>query len=238
MSPIEQSPESRRKLAEFFSGSETILQAQLTLVRAALTHGGLKGTSVEEAVHQFVRGILPRKYEVSGGEIVDLSGRRSGQVDIVINNEFQIPLASIGLHTVEGVSACAEVKTKLTTGELDDILAKGMKLRQLRNVQSDQNLTFGKDADRQRFHQSPPYFGLALETNVKPETVLDRLNAAPDAVRTGVSVSTLPPAGRPVCSRRRRVHQPSHRGGTHLAQAARLARSRVGSFNQRSASTS
>lgn len=192
MSPIEQSPEARDRLSKFFCGSEAILQAKLTAVRATLTHGGSKGSSVEEAVRDFIRGILPRKYEVTAGEIIDISGRRSGQVDVVVDNEFQIPMASIGLHTVEGVSACGEVKTRLTTGELDDILMKGLKLRQLRNVQSGQNMTFGTAADRQRFHQSPPYFGIALETNVAPTTVLDRLHQASDVERQGVSVPSLP----------------------------------------------
>ena len=114
-------------------------------------------------------------------------------MDVVINNEYQIPLASIGLHIVEGVSACGEVKTKLTTGELDDIVTKGSKQRVLRYVQSDQNGRVGQPADFMRFHQSPPYFAIALETNVVPATVLERLQAAPYVVRSGVTVPSLPP---------------------------------------------
>jgi hypothetical protein len=80
---------------------------------------------------------------------------------------------------VEGVVAAAEVKSLLTTTELDDAMVKADSFKTLGKWSSDGDMTFGpKNPDEDRFYLHPPFFTIALDCNVLSQTIVDRLSAA------------------------------------------------------------
>ncbi|MGI8691433.1 MAG: DUF6602 domain-containing protein, partial [Geodermatophilaceae bacterium] len=96
---------------------EDVLRAALTQARAENDHAGVKGSRVEVADREFLRKRLSRRLDVGHGEIVDQSGKRSNQIDVVVADLDQ-PFGGSGeagddpsLFLIDGVAACGEVKT-------------------------------------------------------------------------------------------------------------------------------
>src|ERR1700730_17738788 len=55
----------------------------------AFKHRGNRGTGREQAVVKFLNEHLPGRFRVATGEIVDVGGERSGQVDILGYDRLQ-----------------------------------------------------------------------------------------------------------------------------------------------------
>ena len=178
-------PDVRARLAAAFTAEEAKLRAALAAARADFDHKGIRGDVVERAVREFLERHLPRKYSVGTGETIDRLGQRSSQLDVLVLNDEQ-PFVqerdTPGLYMIEGVSAVGEVKTRLDGAALTDMLEKGAKLRALRPTHAKDDIRFGNQSDSQRFVDSRPYFGLALESELNPDTVLERLKAAEEVV--------------------------------------------------------
>ena len=77
-----------------------------------------KGREREEIANSFLSNILPLPYRFGTGDITDISGRRSGQVDIVVEYPFlpSIPSSNgdVRLYLVESVAAVIEVKSDIS----------------------------------------------------------------------------------------------------------------------------
>ena len=112
--------------------------------------------------------------------MIDLSDSRSGQVDVIIANEDQPFRTSIhegGLFFLEGVGAAGEVKSALTTSELQVTLDAATLFKRLRR--QDRGILFmANTSDQVRFFDCPPYFLFAFEGLVASKTLLERLAAA------------------------------------------------------------
>ena len=160
------------------------LRVNLNKARSQTRHPGSKGTKVEVAARDVLREYLPPNLSIGEGLVYDSYGDESGQVDIVIANgdqPFTFPSGE-GEYVIEGVSAVGEVKSTLTageSGELKDCIDKGTKYKRLRPM-------FGRDPDDQVTNYSdflkesnfiPPFFVLALESRMKMQTVVDKLNS-------------------------------------------------------------
>jgi len=82
------------------------------------TSSATKGRDREDFIHKFLENLLPPQFRFGSGDITDLSGRRSGQVDIVVEYpllpSLQTPNSSSRLYLAEGVAAVIEVKSDLT----------------------------------------------------------------------------------------------------------------------------
>jgi predicted DNA-binding transcriptional regulator AlpA len=82
---------------------------------SAVTHAGTKGTMREDAIRTLLRPYIPRRFEISSGEVVNADGRVSRQQDLIVTDAFgSAPLfaaGQIGIHPVESVFACLEIKS-------------------------------------------------------------------------------------------------------------------------------
>lgn len=129
MSAQQPGPESIR---DVFHGAETELWANF-IKAAAFKNSGEKGTFREDGVAKFLREQLPGRYGVAKGELMDSTGRRSGQVDIIIFDQTRAaPFLRGSKHAqwilpVEAALATVEVKSRLTRNELVSI-GKGIHL--------------------------------------------------------------------------------------------------------------
>ncbi|KJL25937.1 hypothetical protein RN51_00444 [Microbacterium oxydans] len=188
-------PEVAARLSAAFAAEETTLRAALDRARADFEHRGVRGDAVERAVRHFLSRHLPRKYTVGTGETIDRLGHRSNQLDVLVLNDeqpfVQEPDTS-GLYLIEGVAAVGEIKTSLGSSELDDILSKGQRLRQIQPTIPAGSEVRGLISDIHRFVDSVPYFALALGSSLASETILQKLMDAPDITSwNGTTVPAL-----------------------------------------------
>jgi hypothetical protein len=78
------------------------------------------------------------------------------------------------------VSAGGELKASLGTSELADALAKGGRFKHLRYRAHAGAVVYGRhDADLARFYEAPPFIVIAIESSISIQTMLDRLDGAP-----------------------------------------------------------
>ncbi len=176
---------------------ERILRAYLEYSRAVYEHMGNRGVSVEGAFRDFLSKHLARYLPVGTGEVIDSYGHRSGQVDVVISDDsqpFVSPLNDPGLFLVEGVVCAGEVKSRLTTKELRRAIRAGAKFKALQNRHNQGDQIFTNPADRMRYYDCPPFFVLAMESDVNIGTLLTKLhNAGVSKGRRPVSTDSQQP---------------------------------------------
>jgi hypothetical protein len=168
-------PPSLTKMLQVKEGQ---LRSNLEEARATFSHQGDKGDHVEGAVRQFLRDHLPRRFGIGEGEVIDTRARRSGQLDVVISDEqqpFSFPEGSPGLYLVEGVAAVCDVKSVFTTAELQDVVDKAHLFKTLEKQQALGELAIGRNPATDRFYHRPPFFVVAFDNNVQPQTIVNRL---------------------------------------------------------------
>ena len=157
---------------------EAQMRAKLEEARATFTHPGDKGTSVEDSFRMFLRQYLPRRLEVGHGEIVDRKGQRSKQTDVVIVSEehpFSFTPDLPGLFFIDGVCAAGEVKTSLTSTELEKSLENSCQFKQLAIEPGKGTMVHSNPSDLDRFYKCPPYFLVGFESQLKLSTILEKI---------------------------------------------------------------
>ncbi len=156
-------------LKDVVAATELRMKSKLAEARAKFQHSGLKGDVVECAVRDFLRGFLPRRLAVGTGEAIDLNGRRTPQIDLVIANEdhpFTFAGDDPGLFFIEGVAAAGEVKTILTSAHLESTIQASRRWKQLTADPGMNSSVSANPVDLERFYRTPPYFLLALESQL------------------------------------------------------------------------
>ena len=92
-------------------------------LRAAfeIEHHGAKGEGREEALAAGIRPFIPRRFDLSTGEVVNSTGGRSQQQDLIVSDSYLgtpfISQGRIGVHPVESVVATVQVKSWLDSSE-------------------------------------------------------------------------------------------------------------------------
>lgn len=90
------------------------------------------GPGIEDIVREQFRMLLPARYTVTPGVVIDRNGNNCGECDLVVANRFWAPLLKYGatnesrrIHIpVEAVYSVLEIKKTLTVSELDDAMKK------------------------------------------------------------------------------------------------------------------
>jgi hypothetical protein len=178
-----------------FRAAEKMLAASLEKARAGFQHHGIRGDAAEIAFREMLELHLPRYLAVGTGEAIDSQGGRSGQTDVVIANAeqpFRSSRDEAGVYLIEGLTAAAEVKSRLTTDELGDILEKAEEFKKLRVYDNAGDMIHCAEADRKRFYRCPPYFGFTYENSVAVRTILERLSSAEDVPAPNSADFSLP----------------------------------------------
>ena len=157
---------------------EAQMKQKLEEIRATFAQSGNKGTSVEDLFRSFLREYLPRRLEVGHGEIVDPNKLRSKQTDVVIVNEdhpFTFTPDLPGLFFIEGVCAAAEIKTNLTSTELEKAIKNSCQFKQLEIKPSKGEMVHSNPSDLDRFYKYPPWFLLSFESSLTLSSIKDRI---------------------------------------------------------------
>jgi hypothetical protein len=94
-----------------------------------------KGREREHFIHQFLEQVLPPVHRFGSGDIIDSSGNRSGQADIVIEHPRLPSLPHPGgkerLYLAESVAAVIEVKSDISS-QWHDVEATAREIKKLR----------------------------------------------------------------------------------------------------------
>lgn len=113
----------------------------------------------EEVVKDFLRQYLPLSYQFGKGEIIDSNGQRSGQVDVIVCNQyhpFSMSESGRGLFFAEGVACAVEVKSDLSDKrELERGLRQIRAVKKLERKPTEGDMTVGSASYPERLRLVP-----------------------------------------------------------------------------------
>lgn len=102
---------------------------------ANIKHSGAKGSERELDVAAFIEDLLPMNYTAKKGEIVDLLGQKSPQMDVVIFDALKNFSFYSGESVVLPAEAClasVEIKSKINSAEIKTSQEASRKLKSLK----------------------------------------------------------------------------------------------------------
>ncbi len=102
-----------------------IVKAETTLIRTTFNNNTNKGNGFEVVIRNLIRTYIPLTYNVTQGEIIDTFEKQSGQIDLLITQDFHLRGHFDGrpnLVFYDLLTALGEMKTSLTTAELGTII--------------------------------------------------------------------------------------------------------------------
>ena len=110
-------------LLSWFDSLERVMIEEAKIA-GLFEHGGTVGSAREFIISRCLRSFLPTGVEIGSGEVIDSSGNRSKQIDIVIYDPRFPALRSGagGLYLIEGVIATIEVKSTMNPERLRESL--------------------------------------------------------------------------------------------------------------------
>lgn len=116
------------------------MQFEIEDVRDAFTHGGIKGAALEiSVVETFLRPYLPEKIGICTGQIIDATGARSKQLDVVLYDRSNTPIlkrsAEIRLVPAKCVFGVIEVKANIRSKK--DVKAIFDNMKSVRSLSRD-----------------------------------------------------------------------------------------------------
>ncbi|EJL6550125.1 hypothetical protein QXB71_004125 [Vibrio cholerae] len=122
-------------LKQSFSMQQQVLQCQLAMSSATITHNGTMGEVNELYFIEIIRKYLPDRYAVDTGIVIDSNGKTSDQIDVIIfDNQYTPTLLDQQGHRfipAESVYAVLEVKPKIDKGYLEYAAQKAESVRTL-----------------------------------------------------------------------------------------------------------
>ena len=125
-------------LNSLFESSQQRLVTELAGIRQAVDHAVTLGDETEISWVQFLSGILPNRYQVCDGFVLDADGRRSDQIDVIVfDRHYSPPLFRAGnvqYVPAEAVYAVFEVKQRIDARRLKEASEKVASVRRLRRT--------------------------------------------------------------------------------------------------------
>lgn len=126
-------------LAKECKGAEERLLQALQHEKAFAVDNFESGLPFEGMIRHEISKLLPQRYAVTSGNVLDRDGRSAGNCDVVIfNNVWFSPVKSAATQDagkpylpVEGVYAVGEVKQTLSSATLDEAMEKLVKCHRL-----------------------------------------------------------------------------------------------------------
>lgn len=120
---------------QYWTGVASQLQVEAEVFNRLVGHNGEMGRANELALAQLATRLLPSTVEVGTGIIIDSSGARSKQIDVIVYERVSQPQVMAQstqlLFPVETVVAALEVKTTVDAAAVADAGAKFASVKQL-----------------------------------------------------------------------------------------------------------
>lgn len=110
-------------LDTIFQGISQRMILDFDFMSSQFKHASSIGTAREYVLKEFLRAHLPQKLTAGSGIVIDSTGNKSKQIDIIIYDTLNTPILhaaeSIQIIPIECVYAVIEVKSKLDSVELN-----------------------------------------------------------------------------------------------------------------------
>ena len=149
---------------EYWSGVLQRLQAEVDVFSRLVRHYAEQGRENEVALSRMLGALVPKRYGLGTGMIIDNQDNYSRQADIIVYDQADEPamLAQTTqlLYPIESVVACIEVKTTLRKDSVADCIQKKASL---------QRLSAARNYPDNSTH--PLFVVLAYESALMPEQV-------------------------------------------------------------------
>lgn len=162
---------------EYWAGVLQRLDAEVHVFAQLIAHEGERGAENEAALSRLLQSLVPARYGIGSGLLIDNADHYSHQTDIVIFDQSDEPsiLAQTAqlLFPVESVLAAVEVKTTLRGDDLADCFKKASHLRS--------ELVPARHYPDGSTH--PTFIVLAYRAGQKLETIATKLHAASPSER-------------------------------------------------------
>lgn len=107
-------------------------------VTRQIKHNGVKGSAREDLLKDYLRDLLPNKYSISSGIIIDFNQNQSKQQDFIIHDAFNCPsffkTDSNTILPIESVYATIEIKSILNYDTLKQSIENIESVRKLHKL--------------------------------------------------------------------------------------------------------
>lgn len=107
-------------------------------VTRQIEHNGVKGSAREDLLKDYLRDLLPNKYSISSGIIIDFNQNQSKQQDFIIHDAFNCPsffkTDSNTILPIESVYATIEIKSTLNYDTLKQSVENIESVRKLHKL--------------------------------------------------------------------------------------------------------
>lgn len=158
-------------VAEYWAGVLQRLEAEVNVFAQLVAHEGEKGRENEAVLARILEALVPQRFGIGSGLLIDTADRYSRQTDIVVYDQSDEPavLAQTTqlLFPIESVLACIEIKTTLRPDDIVDCLGKSRDMRKLTTARLRPNAS-----------SHPLFVVLAYRAGAKPETIVSRFMQA------------------------------------------------------------
>lgn len=125
-------------MKELFLDMQQEMLTRLNSVRKHVTHAPTKGDAVEKSWIQFLSTYLPNRYCVDTAFVVDHTGTRSDQIDLVIYDQQYSPFVflhdGVKFIPAESVYAIFEIKQALNKPHIEYAAEKAESVRALKRT--------------------------------------------------------------------------------------------------------
>lgn len=107
-------------------------------VTRQIKHNGVKGSAREDLLKDYLRDLLPNKYSISSGIIIDFNQNQSKQQDFIIHDAFNCPsffkTDSNTILPIESIYATIEIKSTLNYDTLKQSVENIESVRKLHKL--------------------------------------------------------------------------------------------------------
>ena len=139
-----------------------------------IEHNGVKGSAREDLLKDYLKKLLPEKYSITSGIIIDNNQNQSKQQDFIIHDAFNCPsffkTESNSILPIESVYATIEIKSTLDYSTLE---------QSVKNIESVRNLNklHNRNIISNRYNDVYPLgFVFAYSSNYSLEQIQKRLS--------------------------------------------------------------
>ena len=120
---------------QYWAGVLQRLRTEVDVFAKLVQHMGERGRLNELALSRLLEGFVPERIGVGTGVLFDTRDRQSPQTDVVLFDRANQPAVMAQttqvMFPIEVATACVEVKTTLTSGDIADCLKKRRRLHDL-----------------------------------------------------------------------------------------------------------
>ncbi|SFJ76628.1 hypothetical protein SAMN02799624_05864 [Paenibacillus sp. UNC496MF] len=125
-------------MKELFLDMQQEMLTRLNSIRKHVTHAPTKGDAVERNWIEFLSAYLPNRYCVDSAFVVDHTGTRSDQIDLIIYDQQYSPFVflhdGVKFIPAESVYAIFEIKQALNKPHIEYAAAKAESVRALKRT--------------------------------------------------------------------------------------------------------